>query len=398
MREMDFTEKNLFNRLCGVNNIWRQIQGDVVGKVKFCLERAMGEEVTAHLGRGRYERGGKRSGYRNGRYARWLLTTYGWIADLMVPRLRTGRYESAVFAKYRRRCRVIDEVVLEAFLLGHATRKVRRWFRRLFGAEISPQAVSNIVHELDDEVQAFRHRSLRDEYRFLYLDGFAIRLRTPVKMKKVVLVALGERFDGSCELVSFRVASSESESWWWGFIDDLKSRGLTGSRLEVLITDGAPGLIKSVQSLYPRVKHQRCTFHKAMDLAEHLVDRRHRRQIIGDALHIFEAASGAEVRSRLRQFMAGWSDREPKAVRLFLKDFDACLVYLEYPDPGRTRLKTTNPIERYIEEIRRRIIPMRSFNNVSSARRIIYGVIAYVLNQQPDMPNQEIPCQFTQNP
>ena len=74
MREMDFTEKNLFNRLCGVNTIWRQIQGEVRGHVKYRLERAMREEVTIHLGRGRYERSGVSRGYRNGRYARSLLT------------------------------------------------------------------------------------------------------------------------------------------------------------------------------------------------------------------------------------------------------------------------------------------------------------------------------------
>ncbi len=396
MREMDFTESNLFNRLCGVNTIWDELQGEVKRKVKWCLERAMGEEVTVYLGRERYERVGRAGGHRNGSYARWLLTRYGWIEDLVVPRVREGGFESSVFEKYCRRCRVIDEVVLQAFLLGHATRKVRRWFGRLFGSELSAQAVSNIVHELDAEVGQFHDGRLPGRYRFLYFDGFSIVLRKPVRTTKVVLVALGERVDGVCELVSFQVASSESESWWWGFIDNLKSRGLSGTHLEVIVTDGAPGLIKAVQGLYPRVRHQRCTFHKATDLADHVADRRHRRRIIADALHIFEAATEKEVRGRLRAFITAWSETEPKAVRNFLKDFDACLVYLDYPDPIRTRLKTTNPIERYIEEIRRRIIPMRSFNNVKSAERIIYGLIAYVLNYKQDMPlNTPIP-EFTQ--
>ncbi len=381
MREMDFTEKNLFSRLCGVNTFWTQLQGEVIRKVKRYVERAMGEEVTRYLCRGRYERVGRPTGHRNGRYARWLLTTYGWIENLLVPRVREGGFESSVFAKYRRRCRVIDQVVLEAFLLGHATRKVRRWFRRLFGAAISAQAVSNIVHELDDEVKRFHGRRLHDRYRFLYLDGFWITLRTPVKMKKVVLVA-----------------SSESASWWWGFVSDLKSRGLSGAHLEVVITDGAPGLIQAVRGLYPRAAHQRCTFHKCSDLAGHVVDTGRGQRLVTDALHIFEADTESEVRSRLRQLTARWSETEPKAMRLFRKDIDACLVYLNYPDPLCTRLKTTNPIERYIEEVRRRTNPMRSFNNLKSAERIVYGLIAYVLNQYQDMPvNAPLP-EFTQNP
>jgi len=390
MREMDFSEKNLRNRWCGVNSIWQSIQGETKRYVKRRLERAMQLEVTVQVGCGRYERSIGRSDYRNGSYARGLLTTYGWIEALEVPRLREGGFESAVFEKYRRRQRVVDRVLLEAFLLGHATRKVRRLVKSLFGAEISPQAVSNIIGELDDEVAVFHRRRLDSDYQVVYLDGLWVTLSKPVKVKKVLLVALGISADGSKELLSFQLAPSESEACWWGFLSDLKQRGLSG--MEVVVSDGAPGLVKAIRALYPRVKHQLCTFHKAMDLGDHLIEKRHRKRIIGDALYIFEAVHETEARQRLRRFQQSWSDKEPKAVRNFLKDIDACFVFLDYPDPTRTRLKTNNPIERSIEEIRRRIIPMRSFNNTASAERIIYGIIAYVLNNSTDMPENE----FTQ--
>ena len=91
--------------------------------------------------------------------------------------------------------------------------------------------------------------------------------------------------------------------------------------------------------------------------------------------------------------MQKWSAKEPKAVRNLLRGFEYCLTYLDFPEPWRTRLKTNNLVERYLEEIRRRIIPMRSFNNVASIDRIVYGIIAYVLNQP-----QEVPVyQFTQS-
>jgi len=129
-----------------------------------------------------------------------------------------------------------------------------------------------------------------------------------------------------------------------------------------------------------------------MGLSNHLLEKRHRRQIIIDAQHVFEAAHETEARMRLRAFNAKWSEKEPKAVRNFFRGIDACFIYLAYDDSLRISLKTNNPIERYFEEIRRRIIPMRSFNNISSTERIIYGIIAYVLNNQKDMPNN----QFTQ--
>jgi len=126
-----------------------------------------------------------------------------------------------------------------------------------------------------------------------------------------------------------------------------------------------------------------------MDLGAHLVNKRHRHRIIADALHIFGASTETETRRRLRGFTDTWTEKEPKAVRAFVRNFDCCLIYLEYPDPIRTMLKTSNPIERYLEEIRRRIIPMRAFNNTKSVERIVYGIIAYVLNQPAcggDMP------------
>lgn len=391
-REMDFSESNLRNRWFGVKDFWRELQGEAKGFVKVRLERALIVEQGRQVGCGRYKRSPRRRGYRNGSFERDLLTSYGWINGLKVPRVREGGIESEVLERYRRRQRAVDRVLLEAFLLGHSTRKSIRWFKSLFGAEISAQTVSNIVKELDQQVQQYHRRWLGDDYRFLYLDGLWITLSKPVKVKKVLLVALGVKEDGSQELLSFQLADSESESWWWGFLSDLKARGMKGENLEVMVSDQAPGLVKAIHSLYPRVSHQVCTFHKANDISQHLANKRHRHRIMADALHIFEATTATQARKRLRLFCGKWGSKEPKAVRNFVRGFEHCLTYLEYPDPIRTMLKTNNPIERYIQELRRRIIPMRSFNNARSAERIIYGIVAYVLNQSQDVPNY----QFTQ--
>jgi putative transposase len=392
MREMDFSESNLSNRWLGVKGIWKLLEGEVKRRVKYCLERALVIEQKGRVGCDRYERVEGRSGYRNGSYVRDLLTSYGWIEGLVVPRVREGGFESEVLERYRRRQRQVDVVLLEAFLLGHSTRKAVRWFKRLWGNGVSAQVVSNLVKELDQRVKEFHRRWLGDGYQFLFLDGMWITLSKPVKTKKVLLVALGVKPDGSKELLGFQLANSESESWWWGFLSDLKHRGLRGENLEVIVSDQAKGLVKAIQGLYPRIDHQICTFHKANDLGEHLGDKRHRRRIISDALQVFEGQTETEVRKRLQLFCDKWSPLEPQAVRNFIRGFEDCLVYLLYPDPQRTMLKTNNLIERQLQELRRRIIPMRSFNNSRSTERIIYGLIAYVLNQPQDMPKLE----FTQ--
>lgn len=398
MREMDFTESNLTCRWMGVNSIWREMHFEMKRYVRRYLERVMRLEQTEGLGCGRYKRSSGRKGYRNGSYTRDLLTAYGWIEDLKVPRVREGGLQSVVLEKYRRRQRFIDRVLLEAFLLGHSTRNTARLFKRLFGDSMSAQTVSNIVKELGSEAERFHKRRFSGEYDCVYLDGLWITLSKPVKVKKVVLVALGLRPDGKTDLLSFQVASSESESCWWGFLSDLKDRGLKGDQIEVIVSDDAAGLRKAIEALYPRIRHQLCTFHKANDLGNHLSNRAHRSRIIADALHVFNGAHVIEVRKRLRKFIAKWRSKEPKAVRNFIRNFDSCLTYLDYPEPLRTRLRTNNQIERYIQEIRRRIIPMRTFNNSKSAERIVYGIIAYNLNQNDvDMPDSN-QYMFTQSP
>ena len=173
-------------------------------------------------------------------------------------------------------------------------------------------------------------------------------------------------------------------------MSDLKDRGLKGQNLEVMVSDGAGGLIKAFSALYPRVTQQLCPFHKVNNLDLHLSNRAHRSRIISSALGGFEGDTVTEVRGRLKIFCKKRWSKEPKAVRNFIRGFENCLPYLDYPEPIRTMLKTNNPIERYLQELRRRIIPMRAFNNSKSIERIIYGLIAYVLNQQQDVPQQQI--------
>ena len=387
MREMDFTERNVANRWMGVKSIWRDMHFEAKRYIKRYLESSLQIDLDWRLGCGRYERSESRKGYRNGSYTRDLLTTYGWIEGLDIPRARESCCQPRLLERYKRRQRCIDKVLLEAFLLGHSTRQTRRLFSSLFGGEISTQTISNIVKELDSSVMEYRRRRFdSSQYTCLYLDGLWITISKPVKTKKVVLVALGLRPDGTRDILSFQLASSESESWWWGFVSDLKDRGLRGDQIDVIVTDGASGLIKAVTALYPRVRRQLCTFHKANDLGAHLRDRSHRNQIIRHALSVFEADTHTGVRKKLRAFIDRWKPTEPKAVRNFIKGFDYCMTFLEFHQSIRSAIKTNNPIERYIQEIRRRIIPMRSFNNVKSAERIIYGIITVTLNKYCDMP------------
>ena len=133
MRALDFTEKNLRNRWLGVKGFWKMLEGGTKMFIKVRLEGALRGERDAQVGCCRYERSLGRCGHRNGSYSRALLTSYGWVENLEVPRVREGGLESKILERYRRRQRQVDRLLLEAFLLGHATRKTGRIFKGLFG-------------------------------------------------------------------------------------------------------------------------------------------------------------------------------------------------------------------------------------------------------------------------
>ena len=384
MKQLSFeSQENVGLILSSVKSFWEEdVRGFVLKNVRRQLERVLGVEFRREIGCGRYQRTERRAGQRNGSYSRALMTLYGWLQEITVPRLRHGGWRSLVFDRYARRTGVLDRLILEGFLLGHSTRKTVRQFKRLLGTSISPQAVSNVVKALESEVKAFHHRRLKDAYQVLYLDGLWIKIARPLKVKKVLLVAYGVRPDNSRELLDFMLSPSEGEASWWGFLSDIKARGLRGSFLEVLVHDGCAGLLKALSALYPRVKRQWCVFHKLSDISGNLIERANRSRIVKDAAAIYEAETEKELQERLRFFQATWRQREPKAVRCFMRGFEATLIYREYEEPLKTQIKTNNPIERQLQELQRRIKPFRKFTNDGSAQRIVYGLIAYVLDTQ----------------
>jgi transposase-like protein len=398
MKPLSFgSQKNVGLTLASVKSFWEEdARNFVLKNVRKRIEGLLRVEFRQAVGAGMYQRTEKRSAQRNGYYSRGLMTLYGWLEQIKIPRLRHGGWRSLVFDRYCRRTGALDRLILEGFLLGHSTRKTVRQFRRFMGASISPQAVSNIVKALEDEVNAYHRRSLGDVYKIIYLDGLWIKIARPVKVKKVLLVAYGIRQDGSRELLDFMLALSESEASWWGFLSALKGRGLKGEQLEACVHDGCAGLIKALTALYPRVKRQWCVFHKLSDISHNLRDRKHRSQIAKDAAAIYEAETEKELRERLRAFQAKWRESEPKAVRCFVKKIDQTLIYREYDEPLKTLIKTNNLIERQLEELQRRIKPFRKFNNARSVERIVYGIIAYVLDTQwKEKPSQFYTINFT---
>jgi len=336
------------------------------------LEELMGYERQCFINAHPYQRSEQRVDQANGFYERGLTTRLGVMA-LKVPRTRSGQFRTRVLARYQRREPVIDQALKEVFLLGVPTRQAGRAVATLVEEAVSAATVSAVAKVLDASVNSFHRRPLPDTYRYLILDGVSVRLRLVGKVqRRMVLCAYGITRQGQRELVDFHLVKAEGEDSWYGFLWNLWSRGLHGEFLELITTDGQPGLINALGRLWAAVPHQRCWAHKLRNLETKL--KASQRPCLEEAKLIYQAAHRTEAIQRFRQWKGRWQKLAPKAVACLESDSEELLAFLDCPKAHWKRLRTTNVIERLFVEVRRRIRTMCAFTTRSSCERILYSV------------------------
>src|SRR5256714_7213380 len=216
-----------------------------------------------------YERNAQqRRAYRNGYYERDFVTVLGTLR-LRIARTRGQSFLPAGLEQFQRRAPEVSMLIREAFLRGISTRQVGRVVAIVTGETVSAQTVSKLTRDLDEAVKEFHEAPLKDDWAYLFLDGVNLKVRRESGRKCVqMLTAYGVRRDGRRELLSFTRSQGESQGSWEGLLNDLYRRGLRGKHLQLIITDGCPGLAGAIQTVYPRVLHQRCWVHKMRNLRE----------------------------------------------------------------------------------------------------------------------------------
>ena len=347
-------------------------------QLKSFLEMSLDLELTAYLGCSAHARSGARRGYRNGAYTRDLETGFGLLEQLRVPRCREGGFQPSLFARYQRRRQEVEQFVQALFFAGASTRAVGEVLEVLLGIAPSASTVSAIVKRLDAEVAAFHQRELGDEYVYLFLDGLTVTLKElPVAKKRLVLVAYGITPDGRRVLLDYHLALSESSGEWERFLHRLVARGLRGTQLRLITTDGGSGLATALPLVYEGIPHQRCWAHKLRTVASQLPARQ-RAACLAQAQEIYRARCRRHARAAWQRWQARWESTAPQAVACLGRDLEGLLTFLSVPQlpPEHHRLvRTTNYIERLMRELRRRTRPMGAFADKPSCDRLFYGVV-----------------------
>jgi len=342
--------------------------------VRAFLEEVLRTECDLHLGFDRYERRIGKPDSRNGYYERDLETVFGLLEDLRIPRTRKGTFQTELIAKYQRRQRLVERLIREMFVRGVSTRRIGEALRPLLGIEPSASTVSRIGKTLDEEVAKYHNRPLSDEYVYLILDGITMKVKEAPHAKKVtVLCAYGITIYGKRELIDFRQVHAESETCCYKWLQNLLDRGLLGSNLKMIVTDGSPGLINAVETVYWSIPRQRCWAHKGRNVASK-VRKRNQDECLSGMKRIYNQGSYREAKRAYKEWAERWMAEEPSAVACVAEDLEELLTFYHLPREHWKKIRTTNLIERMFREVRRRTRPMTCFANKASCDRIIFAV------------------------
>src|SRR5437899_5553665 len=349
--------------------------------VRAGIETAVHEELRAALGTSPYERNEVRRGYRNGIRERTLTGPTGPVV-IALPRATLFRgasakeWTSTIVPRYQRRMPEVNEAIAATYLAGGNTRRIRGALQPLLkAAPLSKSAVSRVVATLKDGLEAWRTRPLAEvDAIYLYLDGFALRVRSAGKVVSVpVLGVVGVLSDGHKHLLALELCGGESFAAWKGCLDDLVARGLQAPVLTII--DGNPGLRRAVSEVCPRAAVQRCCVHKLRNL-ERKSPKHALAEVREDFHRITYTATADAARTAYAAFERTWNKRCPGVVTSLREGGDELVTFFRFPKAQWKTLRTTNTSERLHEEFRRRVKTQGSLPTEDAALVLLFSLVA----------------------
>jgi transposase-like protein len=339
--------------------------------IGFAAQRLMELEVGDVTGAGHGERSPERLVQRNGYRDRDWQTRVGTV-ELRIPKLRRGSYFPAFLEPRRTAEKALTAVIQEAYVHGISTRSVDDLVRAMGMEGISRSQVSRLCAEIDERVRDFLARPIEGDWPYLWLDATYVKVREAGRIVPVaVTIAVGVNADGRREVLGMAVGSSEAEPFWLDFLRTLKRRGLAGVKL--VISDAHEGLKAAVTKVL-RATWQRCRVHFARNALAHAgkTQRRIVSAWIGTA---YAQEDAAAAHTQWRTVADQLRPKVPKLAALMDAAEEDVLAYMHFPPAHRTKLHSTNPIERLNGEIKRRTDVVGIFPNEAAVVRLVGAIL-----------------------
>ncbi len=332
------------------------------------LQEVLEQEMTEAIGAEKGERSPGRLGYRSGYYGRALVTRVGKL-ELRIPQDRQGHFSTQIFERYQRSEKALVSALAEMYIQGVSTRKVKAITEELCGHAFSASAISAVNKTLDESLERFAKRPLEEDYPYLVLDARYEKVREDgVIRSQAVQIAIGINDEGRRQVLAVELANRESQTSWRDVLLGLKSRGLKG--VEFVVSDDHPGLKRAIAEVIPEAVWQRCYVHFLRNALDHLP-----RKAVDDCRQelrwLYDRRDLSEAQKDLAQWLERWGTRYPKLCEWVEENIGETFSFYRLPLQHHKHLKSTNMLERFNEEIKRRTRVVRIFPNEASCLRLI---------------------------
>jgi len=337
---------------------------------KALMERALGAELTEHLGYEKHDPAGYNSGNsRNGTGSKTVAGDFGEIV-VETPRDRNGTFEPQILRKHQTRFDGFDDKILSMYARGMTTREIQGHLQEMYGVEVSPTLISSVTDAVMEEVKAWQSRPLEPVYGLLFLDALYVKMRHEGRVEnRAVYVAIGVDLEGRKDVLGLWTNSNEGAKFWLAVLTELKNRGVK----DVLIVciDGLRGFPQAVEAVYPEAKVQLCIVH-LVRASLNYVSWKERKQVAADLKAIYRAASERQASQELSEFIAKWGNRYQAIGKLWKENWDRVTPFFDFPPEVRRVMYTTNAVESLHMSLRKIIKTRGSFPSEEAALKLLY--------------------------
>ncbi|MEA2110893.1 MAG: IS256 family transposase [Campylobacterota bacterium] len=331
------------------------------------LNAVLENEFAEFVGASKSQRTEDRLDYRNGHKERKLKTTLGEL-NLLRPYARVGKFETKLFSNYSRVDKALASIIVQSYLKGVSTRKVESIVGEL-GIELSHESVSRLSRELDEVVTAFKTSDLETHYPYLYIDATYLKVFDGVRfVSSAVIVAIGVNSTGVREILDITPMENESITTYTDFFDGLKDRGV--KKINLIISDGHKGIKKAAKESFIGSSWQFCSVHLKRNLMK-IVPKKELDAVLAELNEVLKADSFVEATALANGMIANYENSKPKIAEFLMNNiYDSC-TYLTFPKTHWRKLHSTNVLERFNKEIKRRTKVIGAFPSDGSILRLL---------------------------